>query len=55
MDEVLLAGTCEGFLPEPEECAGAATPEAVGRLLSGGGTRKVDGLFSPIDGVARGV
>ena len=59
-DEALLVGTCKEFLPESEGCAGGAlgvavTPVAVGRLLAGGGARKVVGLVSPEDGVERGV
>ena len=60
MDEALLAGTCKEFLPESEGRAGGAlgvavTPEAAGRLLAGGGARKVVGLVSPEDGAERGV
>ena len=60
MDEELLVGTCKEFLPESEGRAGGAlgvaeTPEAVGRLLAGGGGRKVVGLVSPDDGAERGV
>ena len=60
MDEALLASTCKEFLPKSEGRAGgtlgvAETPEAVGRLLAGGGGRKVVGLASPDDGVERGV
>ena len=60
MDEALLVGTCKEFLPESEGRVGGAlgvaeTPEAVGRLLAGGGTRKVVGLVSPKDGAERGV
>ena len=59
-DEELLVGTCKEFLPESEGRAGGAlgvaeTPEAVGRLLAGGGGRKVVGLVSPDDGAERGV
>ena len=41
-DEALLVGTCKEFLPESEGRAGGAlgvavTPEAAGRLLTGGG------------------
>ena len=59
-DEELLGGTCKEFLPESEGRAGGAlgvaeTPEAVGRLLAGGGVRKVVGLVSPEDGAERGV
>ena len=59
-DEELLVGTCKEFLPESEGRAGgvlgvAETPEAVGRLLAGGGVRKVVGLVSPKDGAERGV
>ena len=60
MDEALLVGTCKEFLPESEGCAGGAlgvavTLEAVGRLLTGGGARKVVGLVSLEDGAERGV
>ena len=60
MDEALLAGTCKEVLPESKGCAGGAlgvavTPEAAGRLLTGGGARKVVGLVSPKDGAERGV
>ena len=59
-DETLLVGTCKEFLPKSEGRAGGAlgvaeTPEAVDRLLAGGGTRKVVGLVSPEDGVECGV
>ena len=59
-DEELLVGTCKEFLPESEGRAGgvlgvAETPEAVGRLLAGGGVRKVVGLVSPEDGAEHGV
>ena len=59
-DEALLVGTCKEFLPESEGRAGGAlgvavTPEAVGRLLAGGGGQKVVGLVSPEDGVERSV
>ena len=59
-DEELLVGTCKEFLPESEGRAGgvlgvAETPEAVGRLLAGGGVQKVVGLVSPEDGAERGV
>ena len=59
-DEELLVGTCKEFLPESEGRAGGAlgvaeTPEAIGRLLAGGGTRKVVGLVSPKDGAECGV
>ena len=60
-DEALLAGTCKEFLPKSEGRAGgvlgvAETPEeTVGRLLAGGGVRKVVGLVSPEDGAERGV
>ena len=42
IDEELLVGTYKVFLPESEGRAGGAlgvaeTPEAVGRLLAGGG------------------
>jgi hypothetical protein len=60
MDEVLLVGTCKEFLPESEGHAGGAlgvvvTPEAVGRLLAGGGAQKVVRLVSPKDGAEHGV
>ena len=59
-DEELLVGTCKEFLPEFEGRAGGAlgvvvTLEAAGRLLAGGGARKVVGLVSPEDGAERGV
>ena len=59
-DEELVVGTCKEFLPESEGRAGGAlgvaeTLEAVGRLLAGGGTRKVVGLVSPEDSAERGV
>ena len=59
-DEELLVGTCKEFLPESEGRAGGAlgvveTPEAVGRLLAGGGGRKVVGLVIPDDGAEHGV
>ena len=61
-DEELLVGTCKEFLPESEGRAGgvlgvAETPEAVGRLLAGGGggARKVVGLVSPEDGAKHGM
>ena len=59
-DEELLVGTYKEFLPESEGHAGGAlgvaeTPEAAGRLLTGGGARKVVGLASPEDGAKRGV
>ena len=59
-DEKLFVGTCKEFLPESEGRAGGAlgvaeSPEAVGRLLVGGGDRKVVGLVSPEDGAERGV
>ena len=59
-DEALLVGTCKEFLPKSEGRAGGAlgvavTPEAVGRLLAGGGAQKVVGLVSPKDGAERGV
>ena len=59
-DEELLVGTYKEFLPESEGHAGGAfgvaeTPEAVGRLLAGGGARKVVGLVSLEDGAERGV
>ena len=60
MDEALFVGTCKEFLPKSEGHAGGAlgvaeTPEAIGRLLAGGDTRKVVGLVSPEDGAKRGV
>ena len=59
-DEALLVGTYKEFLPESEGRAGGAlgvaeTLEAVGRLLAGGGGRKVVGLVSPDDGAEHGV
>ena len=59
-DEELLVGTCKEFLPESEGRAGGAlgvaeTPEAIGRLLTRGGGRKVVGLVSPDDGAERGM
>ena len=59
-DEELLVGTCKEFLPKSEGRVGGAlgvveTPEAVGRLLAGGGARKVVGLISPEDGAEHGV
>ena len=59
-DEALLVGTYKEFLPESKGRVGGAlgvaeTPEAVGRLLAGGGGRKVVGLVSPDDGAERGV
>ena len=59
-DEALLVGTCKEFLPESEGRVGGAlgvaeTLEAVGRLLAGGGARKVVGLVSLEDGAERGV
>ena len=59
-DEALLAGTWKEFLPKSKGCAGGAlgvaeTPEAIGRLLAGGGGRKVVGLVSPEDGAERGM
>ena len=58
--EALLAGTCKEFLLESEGHARgvlgvAETLEAVGRLLTGGGIRKVVGLVSPEDGAECGV
>ena len=53
-DEALLVGTCKEFLPK-SVLGVAETPEAVGRLLAGGGVRKVVGLVSPEDGAERGV
>ena len=59
-DEALLVGTYKEFLPKFEGRAGgslgvAVTLEAAGRLLAGGGARKVVGLVSPEDGAERGV
>ena len=59
-DEELLVGTYKEFLPESKGHAGGAlgvaeTPEDVGRLLAGGGGRKVVGLVSLDDGAERGV
>ena len=59
-DEALLAGTCKEFLTESEGHAGGAlgvavTLEAAGRLLTGGGAKKVVGLVSPKDDAERGV
>ena len=59
-DEALLVGTCKEFLPKSKGHVGGAfgvveTLEAIGRLLTGGGTRKVVGLVSPEDGAERGV
>ena len=59
-DEELLVSTCKEFLPKSEGRVGGVlgvleTPGAVGRLLAGGGIRKVDGLVSPEDGAERGV
>ena len=59
-DEALLVGTCKEFLPKSKGRAGGAlgvaeTPEAIGRLLAGGGGRKVVGLVNPEDGADRGV
>jgi len=59
-DEELLVGTCKEFLPESEGRAEGAlgvaeTLEAVGRLLAGGGVRKVVGLVSPEDGAEHGM
>ena len=59
-DEALLAGTSKEFLPESKGRAGGAlgvveTPEAVGRLLTGGGARKVVGLVSLEDGAECGM
>ena len=59
-DEALLVGTCKEFLPKSEGHVGGAlgvaeTPEAIGRLLAGGGTQKVVGLVNPEDGAERGV
>ena len=59
-DEALLVGTYKEFLPESKGHAGGAlgvakTPEAVGRLPTGGGVRKVVGLVSPEDGAEREV
>ena len=60
MDGALLVGTCKEFLPKSDSRAGGALgvvviPEAVGRLLAGGGARKVVGLVSPKDGAERGM
>ena len=60
MDEALLASTCKEFLPKSEGRAGGAlgvavTPEAIGRLLAGGGAQKVVGLVSLEDGAKCGV
>jgi hypothetical protein len=57
IDDELFVGTYAEFLPESEDCVGAAaTPEVAGRLLaSGGGIQKVADLFSPVDVVVRGV
>ena len=59
-NEELLVGTCKEILPESEGHAGGAlgvaeTPDAVGRLLAGGGAQKVVGLVSPKDGAKHGV
>ena len=59
-DEALLVGTCKEFLPESKGRVGGAlgvaeTLEAIGRLLAGGGARKVVGLVSPKDGAEHGV
>ena len=59
-DEALLVGTYKEFLPKSEGHTGGAlgvavTPDAVGRLLAGGGAQKVVGLVSPKDGVERGM
>ena len=59
-NEALLVGTCKEFLHESEGRTGGAlgvavTPEAIGRLLAGGGAQKVVGLVSPEDGAERGV
>ena len=59
-DEALLVGTCKEFLPKSKGHVGGAfgvveTLEAIGRLLTGGGTRKVVGLVSPEDGAERGM
>jgi hypothetical protein len=56
-DDELFVGTCAEFLPESEDCVGAAaTPKAAGRLLaSGGGIRKVADLFSPVDVIVCGM
>jgi hypothetical protein len=57
MDDELFAGTYAEFLPKSEDRVGtAATLEAAGRLVAGGGgIRKVADLFSPVDVVVRGV
>ena len=59
-DEALLVGTCKEFLPQSKGRAGGAlgvavTSKAAGRLLAGGGARKVVGLVSPKNGAEHGV
>jgi hypothetical protein len=59
-DEALLVDTCEEPLPESASRGGggfgaAETPDAIGRLLVGGGAQKEMGLGSLEDGFARGV
>ena len=59
-DDALLVGTYKEFLPESKGHVGGAlgvveTLEAVGHLLTGGGSRKVVGLVSHEDGAERGV
>ena len=59
-DEELLVGTYKEFLPKSKGRAGGAlgvakTQEVAGRLLAGGGARKVVGLVSPKDGAEHGV
>ncbi len=54
------AGTCKELLPESAGRGGggfgaAETPNAIGRLLTGGGSHKEMGLGSLEDGFARGV
>ena len=58
--EELLVGTCKEFLPKSEGHTGGVlgvvvTLEAIGRLLTSGGTQKVVGLVIPEDGAERGV
>ena len=59
-NEALLVGTCKEFLPKSEGHTGGVlgvvvTLEAIGRLLTSGGTQKVVGLVIPEDGAERGV
>ena len=59
-DDALLVGTYKEHLPKSKGHAGGAlgvavTLEVAGRLLAGGGARKVVGLVSPKDGAMRGV